>query len=126
MIKECKCAHWLLRLAFAAVFIYHGLTKFPGAAGMAEMMQMPVVMIYLLAALETLAGILILVGGFGIKIATRLAGLFIVPIMLVAIFKFHWGQWNFLPSVTHPMGGIEFQVVLLAMAAYFLLRGNEE
>ena len=32
----------------------------------------------------------------------------------------HWGQWNFVASATHPMGGAEFQVTLLLMQLYLL------
>ncbi len=120
-----KWAHWLLRLAFAAVFLYHGLTKFPRAAGMAAAMNMPVILVYLLASMEAGAGILVLVGGAGPIWATRLGGLLIVPVMLGAIIKVHWGQWSFIASETHPMGGIEFQVVLLALALYFLVWEKE-
>jgi len=123
----CKhlCGQWVLRLAFAAVFIYHGLGKFPKAPGMAEMMGMDVAMIYLVAVLEALGGVLVLAGGFGTQWMSKLGGLFIAPIMVVAILKYHWGQWSFAPSETHPMGGVEFQVVLLALALYFMCRGKE-
>ena len=47
-----------------------------------------------------------------------LAGLAIVPVMLGAIFMVHWGRWSFSPTETHPMGGMEFQVVLLLIALF--------
>jgi putative oxidoreductase len=37
----------------------------------------------------------------------------------------HWGRWNFLPSETHPMGGIEFQVVLGLIMLYIVITGNK-
>ncbi len=114
-------AHWLLRLAVAAVFLYHGPTKFVGepAMGMSPFIW------YLVGAMETLGALLLLYGGFGADWATRLGGLLLIPVMLGAIFMVHWGQWSFVPSESHPMGGMEFQVTLLAISLYFLIRGNE-
>lgn len=40
-----------MRAAFGAVFIDHGITKFPAAAGLSEMMGMPVAMVYMLGAI---------------------------------------------------------------------------
>jgi putative oxidoreductase len=119
-------AHWLLRIGLSSVFLYHGLTKFPVLSGMAEMMGMPVVMVALIAILETAGGVLVLVGGFGPDWATRLGGLFIAPIMLGAIFMVHLQHgWNSINMGTGNMGrGMEFQFVLLVTALYFLLAGN--
>jgi putative oxidoreductase len=55
---------------------------------------------------------------------TRLAALATIPVLVGAIVMVHWGQWSFVASETHPMGGMEFQVVLLLMALYFVIRGN--
>ena len=80
------------------------------------------------AALVTLAelagGIGIIVGAFTNDLTTRLSGLAIAPVMLGAIFMVHWGRWSFTPAEGFPMGGMEFQVVLLVMALYFLIMGN--
>jgi putative oxidoreductase len=46
--------------------------------------------------------------------------------MIGAIVMVHWGQWSFVATDTHPMGGMEFQVVLLLMGLYYLVRGNSE
>ena len=56
---------------------------------------------------------------------TRLAALATIPVLIGAIVLVHWGQWSFVATETHPMGGMEFQVVLLLMALYFVIRGNE-
>lgn len=117
-------AHWLLRVALGSVFLYHGLTKFPALQGMADMMGMPVIMVGLIAIMETVGGALILIGGFGPDWATRLGGLLIAPVMLGAISMVHWGQWSFQVTESHPMGGMEFQTTLLLLAFYFLLAGN--
>ena len=44
--------------------------------------------------------------------------------MIGAIALVHWGQWNFLPSETHPIGGIEFQTVLILIMLYLVVTGN--
>ena len=117
-------AHWLLRFALGSVFLYHGLTKFPQLQDLANMMGMPVAMVGLVAVMETLGGALVLAGGFSKEILTRVGGLLIAPVMLGAIFTVHWGQWSFVASDSHPMGGMEFQVTLLLIALYFVLVGN--
>ena len=55
---------------------------------------------------------------------TRLGGLDVAPVMLGAIAMVHWGQWSFVATESHPMGGMEFQVVLLLMGLYFAVVGN--
>ena len=65
-----------------------------------------------------------IIGAFTRDLVTRLGGLAIVPVMLGAIIMVHSGQWSFVPSETHPMGGMEFQVVLTLIALYFVIKGN--
>ena len=120
-------SHWLLRVALASVFLFYGIDKFMGAgvAGFAEMMGLPLFMAYLVAIAEVLGGIGILAGAFMGGIITRLAAVAMIPVLLGAIFMVHWGQWHFMATDTHPMGGMNFQVVLLLLAVYFLVRGND-
>jgi putative oxidoreductase len=118
-------AHWFLRLALASVFLYHGLGKFPQLTQLAGMMKMPVAMITLVALAETVGSVLILLGGFLKDWMTRLGALLLIPVMLGAIFMVHWGQWNnFAHTESHPMGGMEFQVTLLCIQLYLLIKGN--
>lgn len=119
-----KHAHWLLRLGIGSIFLYHGLTKFPQAAPMAEMMGMSVFMLVLVAAAETAGGALVLLGGFGSQLFTRLGAVLLIPVMLGAIGMVHWGQWSFAPSETHPMGGMQFQVLIILVLGYLALRGS--
>lgn len=119
-------AHWLLRFAIAAVFTYHGIDKFMGG-GIAEFssaMALPWVIALLVALTEIAAGVLVLAGGLAGAWITRLGALLVVPIMLGAIFIAHWGQWHFMATPTHPLGGMQFQVTLLLVALYLLIRGN--
>lgn len=121
-----KNAHWTLRIALASVFLFHGLTKFQDLSGMAAMMGVPVAMWGLVALIESVGGLLIIVGAFTKDMVTRIAGALLIIPMIGAIAMVHWPQWSFVPSETHPMGGMEFQVTLLLIALYFVLRGNSD
>lgn len=120
-----KHAHWGLRIALAGVFLYHGLGKFFMLEQFATMMGLPVFVALLVALAESVGGTLILVGGFGKDWLTRLGAAMFIPVLLGAIFMVHWGQWSFVASETHPMGGMEFQVTLLLVSLYLVFRGNK-
>lgn len=119
-------AHWFLRAGFAAVFLFHGLGKVATFSSFAEMMGLSVPIAALVTFAEVAAGIGIVVGGFGNALITRLSGLAAIPVLLGAIAMVHWPRWSFTPADGFPMGGMEFQVVLLLIAAYFLVTGNSQ
>ena len=122
-------AHWLLRATLASVFIYHGVLKLVNLEGNAEFLGLSILIVLLVALAETVGGALVLLGGAAKVVPaaawlTRLGAAMILPVMAGAIVMVHWGQWNFLPSQTHPIGGIEFQVVLLLISLYFTVKGS--
>ncbi len=117
-------AHWLLRGVVAAVFGYHGYTKFADGTMQAEMLGIPLGLVLLTGLAELGGASLIIFGGFGSDLATRLGGFAILPVMIGAIARFHWPQWSFVASDAHPMGGMEFQITLLALALFFVVTGN--
>ena len=123
-----KNAHWLLRIALASVFVYHGLLKFTNLEGFAQMLPISYFAVVLVAAAETGGGLLVLLGGFRDDVisdlATRIGAALNIPVMIGAITLVHWGQWNFVPSETHPMGGMQFQSVLILIMLYLVLTGN--
>lgn len=119
-------AHWLLRAGFAAVLLFHGLGKVATFSAFAQMMGLPMPVAALVTFAEVAAGIGIIVGGFGNELITRLSGLAAIPVLLGAIFMVHWPRWSFTPAEGFPMGGMEFQVVLLLIAVYFLVTGNKQ
>jgi putative oxidoreductase len=127
LAKVGRQSHWLLRFPIFSVFLYMGIDKFMGG-GIGEFAQMaglPWLIAALVALAEISAGVLIVAGpAFGSWI-TRLGALFTLPVLLGAIFMVHWGQWHFLPTATHPMGGMMFQVTLFMLALYLLIHGNE-
>ncbi|MFT5500083.1 MAG: putative oxidoreductase [Woeseiaceae bacterium] len=119
-------AHWLLRVAFGSVFIFHGVGKVASFAAFSGMMGLSVPVAALVTFAEIAAGFGIIIGGFGNERVTRLAGLAAIPVLLGAIFMVHGPRWSFVATEEFPMGGMEFQVVLLLIATYFLIAGNEQ
>jgi putative oxidoreductase len=117
-------AHWALRIAILSVFLYHGLDKWGNLEGFAGMMEQPVIMAALVALLETAGAILVFIGGFLRDWMTRVGAVLLMPVMLGAIFMVHWGQWHFMATDTHPMGGMQFQVTLLLILVYLAIKGN--
>ena len=121
-------AHWLLRLSVAATFLFHGFEKLPALEAGAAFMGLPVWLWALVAIVEIFAGVALVAGGalrsnIG-DLLTRFGGIAVIAIMIGAISLVHWGQWSALPSETHPVGGMEFQTLLLATGLSFTLRGN--
>ena len=117
-------AHWLLRIGLAGVFVYHGIGKVMDLGGFSQMMGLSTPVAALVTFAEVAGGVGIIVGAFTNDLVTRLAALALAPVMLGAIFMVHWGRWNFMPAEGFPAGGMEFQVVLLLTALYFLVMGN--
>jgi putative oxidoreductase len=120
--------HWLLRIVLAAVFLYHGFTKFPAAAMMAQGMGMPITMVYLLGTMEALGGVLILLGGLKLgfsDISNKIACIIFAVVMIGAIYLVHWPRWSFVATAQKPMGGMEFQVLIIAVSVYLFLKGGE-
>ena len=117
-------AHWLLRIGLAGVFLFHGIGKVMDLGGFSQMMGLSTPVAALVTLAEVAGGVGIIVGTFTNDLITRLAGLAMVPVLLGAIVMVHWPQWSFVPSEGFPMGGMEFQVVLLFTALFFLVMGN--
>ncbi len=88
------------------------------------MMGLPTPVAALVTLAELAGGVGIIVGAFTNDLITRLAGLAIAPVVLGAIVMVHWGRWNFAPAEGFPMGGMEFQVLVLLTALFFLVMGN--
>lgn len=116
-------AHWLLRLALASVFLFHGVSKAMagGAHPMVATMGMPMIVFILVTFAELAGGAGIIIGSFTNSLITRLSGVAIVPVMAGAIIMVHGSHWHFNAG---KMGGMEFQVVLILIALYFVIVGN--
>ncbi len=124
MDRLAEYAHWALRIALASVFLYHGIGKLVGLEQTAEMLGLPFIIALLVALAEAGGGALVIVGAFTRDWITRIGAAFIIPVMLGAVFMVHWPQWSFVASESHPMGGMEFQVTLLLVALYLVIKGN--
>ena len=121
-------AHWLLRIALASVFVFHGVLKLMNLEGFAQMLPISYTEVVLVALAETGGGLLVLLGGFRdgalSDLATRIGAALNIPVIIGAISIVHWGRWNFVPSESHAMGGFEFQAVLLLVLLFFVIMGN--
>ncbi|WPL17471.1 DoxX [Thiorhodovibrio winogradskyi] len=120
-------AHWLLRIGFASVFLFHGIGKLMAPTQFADMMGLALPVALAVAVAEVAGGLGLLAGAILRRDwITRLGALATVPVLIGAISMVHWGQWSFVATASHPMGGMEFQVSLLLMALYFVVRGNTD
>jgi putative oxidoreductase len=121
-------AHWLLRIALASVFVFHGVLKLMNLEGFAQMLPISYTEVVLVALAETVGGLLVLLGGLNsgrlFDLATRIGAALNIPVIIGAISIVHWGRWNFVPSEAHPMGGFEFQAVLLLTLLFLVITGN--
>ena len=123
-------AHWLLRVALASVLVFHGALKFTDLEGFTQMLPVSYLQVVLVALAESGGGLLILLGGLSsdryFDLATRIGAAMNVPVIVGAIAIVHWGRWNFVPTDSHPMGGFEFQAVLLLLTVYLVITGNRD
>jgi putative oxidoreductase len=121
-------AHWFIRLTISSVFIFHGVLKFLNLEGFSQMLNLSVSVMTMVALAEVFGGGLILLGGLSrdqkSDLMTRVGALVCIPVLLGAIALYHWGRWNFVPADGFPLGGMEFQVTLLLICIYLLLKGN--
>jgi putative oxidoreductase len=103
----------------AATFFVHGWAKIP-ADGFAQGSGLPLPIAWLVALGELSIPVLLILGAFTKPILTRLGGLVAVVIMIGAILMVHISHgWNI------QAGGMEFAAILLAVGAYFAVKGND-
>jgi putative oxidoreductase len=108
----------VLRLALAAVLLYHGLPKlmeFGATVDNFQKMNIPAPTLTAAFAIlsEVVGGILILLG-----VAVDLAGVLVIIDMLGAIFTVHWGS-----GFDFTKGGWEHPFTVLVMALALALAG---
>ena len=104
----------LLRLAVAAIFIYHGLPKLKNAKSMAPMMGVPAEAISVLGAVELLSSV-----GLIFSVLTQLAALLLGIIMIGAIWM-KITKWK-VPFAAMDKTGWEFDLILLAASIVILV-----
>lgn len=108
---------YILRLAIAAIFIYHGLPKLMKAGMMSSAMGMAPGMVWLLGLVETLSSLALILGVW-LQPAAALLGL----IMVGAIY-FKAAKWKTGFSAMDKTGW-EFDFILLAANIAILLTGG--
>ena len=120
---------WFIRLPFAVTFVGHGIGKLVMPYATAALLDLPLALSILVGIVEVLAGLGAVAGGLRRvprrALIDRLAGLAAAPVLLGAIALVHWPRWSFVASESHPLGGMEFQVLLLGVALY-LVAGRTE
>lgn len=124
--KLSGIAHWLPRLALAAIFIYHGFPKVAATGDLAAAMGMPFFMVLMVGIIEIGGALLLLWGGFGPDWATRVAGILFTLVMIGAIAMVHaqYG-WNSINMGNNGGRGMEFQVLIMATSLLYAFKGNE-
>lgn len=117
----------ILRIALGLIFLAHGSQKLLGWFGgygwtgtigfFTQTMHIPMVFAALAILAEFFGGLAILLG-----LLTRPAALGLAITMLVAMFKVSLPNGFFLDQ-QGPKDGIEFTLILLCVALYFVIRG---
>lgn len=107
----------ILRLAVAAVFIYHALPKLKNAKGMAQAVGMSAGMVFTLGAVEFLSS-LALVPGIYTQLGALLLGIVMIGAMYFKIVKWH------VPFSAMDKTGWEFDLILLVANIAILLSGG--
>lgn len=104
----------VLRLAVAAIFIYHATAKLKNAKGMAQMVGMPAGMVFMLGMVEFIVSIGLIVGFY-----SQLAALILAMVMVGAI-GMKTMKWK-VPFAAMDKTGWEFDLILLAASILLLV-----
>ncbi|ABS73226.1 MULTISPECIES: DoxX family protein [Bacillus] len=114
MNKSFETGTLLLRVVTGIIFFVHGLSKFQGLEGTAQFFQsigIPAFMVYVIATIELVGGVLIFFG-----LATRIIGVLFAVTLVGAIFT---------AKLSSPfMGGSEFDFILLVASIHLALSGS--
>lgn len=110
-------AFLVLRLAIAAVFMYHALPKLKNAKMMSQAIGMPAGMIFMLGSVEFLSSLGMILGVF-----VQVAALLLAGVMVGAIY-FKMTKWH-VPFMAMDKTGWEFDFVLLAANIFLLVNGG--
>jgi len=108
---------FLLRIAIAIIFLYHGLPKLTKFKEMSQMIGMPAGMIFMLGLVETLASLGIV---FGVYIQLSALLLAVVMVGAIGMKMMKWG----VPFATSDKVGWEFDFILFFASVTILLGGG--
>lgn len=107
----------VLRLAVAAIFIYHSLPKLKNYQGMSKAIGMPAGMILALGMVELVSSL-----GMVFGVYVRFAALILAIVMIGAIYL-KTAKWG-VPFAAMDKTGWEFDLILLAAAVVLLANGG--
>ncbi|MBI4085055.1 MAG: DoxX family protein [Candidatus Liptonbacteria bacterium] len=110
-------AFLVLRLAIAAIFIYHALPKLKNAQGMSQVIGMPASMIFMLGLVEFVSSLGMLFGVY-IQIAA-----FLLAMVMVGAIYFKIAKWH-VPFAAMDKTGWEIDLILLAASVLILVNGG--
>lgn len=107
----------VLRLAVAAIFIYHSIPKLKNSQGLAQMMGSSAGAVFVLGAVEFLSALGLLLGVY-VQLAALLLAIIMLGALVMKIMK--WGA----PFSAMDKTGWEFDLILLAANVFILLNGG--
>ncbi|MBI2035272.1 MAG: DoxX family protein [Candidatus Liptonbacteria bacterium] len=107
----------VLRLAIAAIFIYHAMPKLKGAKEMSQAMGMPAGMIFMLGGIEFLSSLGMIFGAY-IQVAA-----FLLAMVMVGAIYFKATKWH-VPFGAMDKTGWEFDLILLAANIILLVNSG--
>lgn len=110
-------ALFILRLAMAAIFIFHAMPKLKDSSGMGKMVGMPGGMVLMLGIVEFLSGLAMALGVY-VQIAALLLAIVMIGATGMKIMKWH------VPFAAMDKTGWEFDLILFAVALFLLVNGG--
>lgn len=107
----------ILRLAVAAIFVYHAVPKLKNAKSMSAMVGMPAGMIFMLGTVEFLSSVGLILGIYA-QFAALLLG-----IVMIGAIGMKTMKWN-IPFTAMDKTGWEFDLILLAANIAIMFSGG--
>ena len=105
--------HWLLRLSLASTFLFHGVPKLGDTVANLGYLG------YLVGPFEILGALFVLIGPFFKDFITQIGSSMISIIMIGAIYLHLFKRGD-------GLGDIEWQLLILSVSIFFIVKGNDQ